>query len=97
MVDRDPIVGALGTDVHAEGIDCLALVGGHKWLLAPEGSGALFVSDRVVDRIAPVFVGWKASTTRPAISPYHFDVRRDAGRFEAGSPSTSTSSLAERR
>ena len=45
--------GALRTDVEACGVDVLA-AGGHKWLLAPEGCGMLFVSDRVVERLHPV-------------------------------------------
>lgn len=86
VVDGIQSVGALCTDVHAEGIDCLAL-GGHKWLLALEGSGALFVSERVVEQIEPVLLGWKSVEDGDRYLPYHFDLRRDAGRFEPGSPS----------
>ena len=86
VVDGIQSVGALKTDVHAEGIDCLA-AGGHKWLLAPEGSGALFVSQRIVDRFQPPQAGWKCVTDADRYLPYHFDWRADAGRFEAGTAS----------
>jgi selenocysteine lyase/cysteine desulfurase len=86
VVDGIQAVGAMRVDVRAEGIDCLAL-GGHKWMLALEGSGALYVSERVVDRIEPVLLGWKSVTDADQYLPYHFNLRPDAGRFEAGSPS----------
>lgn len=83
VVDAIQAVGALQLDVARCGIDALA-VGGHKWLLAPEGCGFLFVSRRVVERIQPVLLGWKSVTDADTYLPYHFDLRADAGRFEAG-------------
>ncbi|MFQ5665686.1 MAG: aminotransferase class V-fold PLP-dependent enzyme [Candidatus Binatia bacterium] len=84
-VDGIQGVGALRLDVEREGIDCLA-VGGHKWLLAPEGCGCLFVSRRVVDRLDSVLLGWKSVTDADTYLPYHFDPRPDAAKFEPGSP-----------
>jgi selenocysteine lyase/cysteine desulfurase len=84
VVDGIQSVGALRMDVAACGLDVVA-AGGHKWLLAPEGCGLLFVSDRVVERIHPVMLGWKSVDDASAYLPYHFDLRGDAGRFEAGS------------
>jgi selenocysteine lyase/cysteine desulfurase len=84
VVDGIQAVGALQTDVEACAIDVLA-AGGHKWLLAPEGCGILFVSDRVVERIHPVLVGWKSVENAGQYLPYHFDLRRDAARLEPGS------------
>ena len=85
-VDGIQGVGALRLDVERECIDCLA-VGGHKWLLAPEGCGGLFVSSRVVDRIHSVLLGWKSVTDADRYLPYHFNPRPDAAKFEPGSPS----------
>jgi cysteine desulfurase/selenocysteine lyase len=82
-VDGIQAVGALAVDVEAAGIDCMA-VGGHKWLLAPEGCGGLFVSRRVVERIRPVLLGWKSVVDRGGDLPYHFDLRPGAERFEEG-------------
>jgi len=85
-VDGIQGVGALRLDVERDGIDCLA-VGGHKWLLAPEGCGCLFVSHRVVESIHSVLLGWKSVTDADNYLPYHFDPRPDAAKFEPGSPS----------
>lgn len=84
-VDGIQAVGAVEVDVHALGIDFLA-AGGHKWLLAPEGCGGLFVSSRVVERLSPLVVGWKSVENADSYLPYHFELRADAGRLEAGSP-----------
>lgn len=85
-VDGIQGVGALPLDVEAAGIDFLA-VGGHKWLLAPEGCGCLYVSRRVAGMVRSVLHGWKSVTDADTYLPYHFDPRPDAGKFEPGSPS----------
>lgn len=85
-VDGIQGVGAMQLNVERAGIDCLA-VGGHKWLLAPEGYGCLFVSRRIADRIASVLHGWKSVTEADTYLPYHFTPRADAAKFEPGSPS----------
>ena len=84
-VDGIQGVGALQVDVERDGIDCLA-AGGHKWLLAPEGCGGLFVSRRVVDRLQSVLHGWKSVTDADTYLPYHFTPRPDAAKFESGTP-----------
>jgi selenocysteine lyase/cysteine desulfurase len=85
-VDGIQGVGGVQLDVESTGVDCLA-VGGHKWLLAPEGLGCLFVSRRVADRIGSVLHGWKSVTDADTYLPYHFNPRPDAAKFEPGSPS----------
>jgi len=85
-VDGIQGVGGVRLDVERAHIDCLA-VGGHKWLLAPEGCGCLFVSRRVIDRIESVLHGWKSVTDAETYFPYHFNPRPDAAKFEPGSPS----------
>jgi cysteine desulfurase/selenocysteine lyase len=84
-VDGIQAVGAVAIDVQRDLIDCLA-VGGHKWLLAPEGCGCLFVSKRVMDRIRPVLLGWHSVADAERYLPYHFELRPDAQRYEPGSP-----------
>lgn len=86
-VDGIQGVGAIRLDVERDGIDCLA-VGGHKWLLAPEGCGCLYVSRRVVERLESVLLGWKSVSNAEAYLPYHLEPRPDAAKFEPGSPST---------
>jgi selenocysteine lyase/cysteine desulfurase len=84
VVDGIQAVGALRVDVAASGIDVLA-AGGHKWLLGPEGCGVLFVSERVVQRIQPLVLGWKSVENADVYLPYHFELRADAARLEPGS------------
>jgi len=85
-VDGIQGVGALRMDVERDYIDCLS-VGGHKWLLAPEGCGGLFVSRRIADRVQSILHGWKSVTDADTYLPYHFTPRPDAAKFEPGSPS----------
>jgi cysteine desulfurase/selenocysteine lyase len=57
VVDVIQGMGALPISVEAELIDAAAGAC-HKWLLAPEGVGLLFLSDRARERIQPTLVGW---------------------------------------
>lgn len=57
VVDVIQAMGVVPTDVQAELID-VAAGAGHKWLLAPEGVGILYLSDRARERIEPTLVGW---------------------------------------
>ena len=57
VVDAIQALGAIPTDVEAEMVD-VAAGASHKWLLAPEGVGYLYLSDRARERIQPTLVGW---------------------------------------
>jgi selenocysteine lyase/cysteine desulfurase len=57
VVDSIQALGVVPTDVQAEFID-VAAGASHKWLLAPEGVGYLFLSARARERIQPTLVGW---------------------------------------
>lgn len=57
VVDIIQALGVIPTDVDAEFID-IAAGAGHKWLMAPEGVGYLYLSDRARERIQPTLVGW---------------------------------------
>ncbi|HEU5460608.1 MAG TPA: aminotransferase class V-fold PLP-dependent enzyme [Pyrinomonadaceae bacterium] len=57
VVDAIQALGAIPTDVEAELVD-VAAGASHKWLLAPEGVGYLYLSDRARERIEPTLVGW---------------------------------------
>ncbi len=47
--------GMLNVDVHALGVDTYAS-SSHKWMLAPKGTGLLYVRKEVQDRVRPVFM-----------------------------------------
>lgn len=57
VVDVIQALGVVPTDVEAEFID-IAAGAGHKWLMAPEGVGYLYLSDRARERSQPTLVGW---------------------------------------
>lgn len=57
VVDVIQALGVIPTDVETEFID-VAAGASHKWLLAPEGVGYLYLSDRARERIQPTLVGW---------------------------------------
>jgi cysteine desulfurase / selenocysteine lyase len=57
VVDAIQALGAIPTDVEAEFVD-VAAGASHKWLLAPEGVGYLYLSDRARERVQPTLVGW---------------------------------------
>jgi cysteine desulfurase / selenocysteine lyase len=50
-------LGVVPIDVDAELVD-VAAGASHKWLLAPEGVGYLYLSDRARERVQPTLVGW---------------------------------------
>lgn len=57
VVDAIQALGVVSTNVDAEFVD-VAAGASHKWLLAPEGVGYLYLSDRARERIQPTLVGW---------------------------------------
>lgn len=57
VVDVIQALGVIPTNVDAELID-VAAGASHKWLMAPEGVGYLYLSDRARERIQPTLVGW---------------------------------------
>src|SRR6185436_4107411 len=59
VVDAIQSLGALAHDVERECVDVCA-ASCHKWLLAPEGIGLLYVSDRVIEKIRPIRSGWRS-------------------------------------
>jgi cysteine desulfurase / selenocysteine lyase len=63
VVDAIQALGVVPIEVEAELVD-VAAGGSHKWLLAPEGVGYLYLSDRARERIQPTLVGW-ISVPRP--------------------------------
>ena len=57
VVDLIQGLGVLPLDVAAQYVDAAAGAG-HKWLMAPEGVGYLYLSDRARERITPTLLGW---------------------------------------
>ncbi len=57
FVDAVQACGATPVDVVASGVDYLAC-GGHKWMMAVEGTGFLYVSPDRVRALRPSVAGW---------------------------------------
>ena len=57
FVDAIQSVGAAPLDVRQSGVDYLA-AGGHKWLMAPEGTGVLYVASERAVELEPRVAGW---------------------------------------
>jgi L-cysteine/cystine lyase len=79
-VDGAQAVGAIPVSVTEIGADFYA-VAGQKWLLGPEGTGALWASRRAVEGAAASHVGWFSFESIDLLgrAVYHPDARR----FEA--------------
>jgi selenocysteine lyase/cysteine desulfurase len=58
-VDVIQAMGVLPLNVEAELVD-VAAGACHKWLLAPEGVGLLYISERARARVEPTLVGWNS-------------------------------------
>lgn len=65
VVDGAQGVGAVPTDPRALGVDAYA-VPGHKWLLGPEGLGALWVREESLERIGMTYSGISSGTDHHA-------------------------------
>jgi len=74
-------VGALAIDVERLGVHFIS-VGGHKWLLAPIGTGFFYCRDSVMDRINPPTVGYHTVDKHEDHMDYDLVYRANAGRFE---------------
>jgi L-cysteine/cystine lyase len=83
-VDGAQSAGVLPVDVHALDVDGYA-ISGQKWLCGPEGTGALYLHPRWLERIAQTFVGWASVDTWEVDGS--FMPNFDTTRFEVGTRS----------
>ncbi len=83
-VDGIQGVGALPIDVRHMSIDFLA-VGGHKWLMAPVGTGFLYIRPEWLHLLDPPFTGWLSVKNPWDLLEYQLDFLDTAQRFEIAS------------
>jgi L-cysteine/cystine lyase len=80
-VDGAQAAGAIPVNVPDSGADFYA-ISGQKWLLGPEGTGALAVAPSALAAARPAFAGWFSFEQVDARGAAAF--RADARRFEVG-------------
>jgi selenocysteine lyase/cysteine desulfurase len=84
IVDAIQGVGAVTLDMSKLHVDVLAC-GGQKWLLAPWGSGFVYVREGLMRELEPSVVGWlamKSSEDFTRMVDYDFKFYDDARRYQ---------------
>jgi selenocysteine lyase/cysteine desulfurase len=84
FVDAIQSLGAVPMDVGRFKIDFLA-ADGHKWLLAPEGTGVFYCRKGLEEELDPPLLGWKSVEDEYDYDTVHFKLKPNALRFEEGS------------
>lgn len=94
FVDAIQAAGVVPLDVDRMGIDYLAC-GSHKWLMAPEGTGFVYVAPRCASSLEPDVAGWLSHedafaflTRAPGELRYDRPFQAGARMAEAGTPNT---------
>jgi len=78
-------LGVVPAALDAWGVD-LAMADGHKWLLAPPGTGLLYVRAEHRARLRPLEPGWNSMTHREQWDERRFAYDDTARRYEGGIP-----------
>lgn len=84
VVDGIQAVGSVRVDVRNSFIDALAN-GCQKWQLSPQGTGYVYISERLQDALSPAYHGWLAVENPVDFANWNQNPARDARRFEGGS------------
>ena len=74
-------LGALAIDLSRYHVDFLS-AGGHKWLLAPIGTGIFYCREEALNLVDPPTVGYHSVDRGEDHLDYDLVYRSDAGRFE---------------
>jgi len=85
IIDAIQGLGALPLDVSRIPCDAVAC-GGHKWLMSPKGTGFLYITEDLQDRLEMAHFGWMS--VRKPFEFHHFDQETDssAQRYELATP-----------
>ena len=69
LIDGAQTGGHVELGVHELNVDGYA-ISGQKWLLGPNGSGALFIHDRLLEQLGPLFSTTSGPNLTRALSAY---------------------------
>jgi cysteine desulfurase/selenocysteine lyase len=83
VVDVIQAMGANPLDVEKDNFDAAA-GGFHKWLLAPEGTAFLYLSDRARSRVEPTLVGWISVAHHENFNDFEQEYKRGTLAWESG-------------
>lgn len=82
-IDAIQWIGALSIDLGDLDVDFLSF-GGHKWMMAPIGTGVFYCNERSLHLLEPASVGYHSVAKSEAHLDYDlYDYRPGAARFEA--------------
>jgi cysteine desulfurase/selenocysteine lyase len=84
FVDAIQSLGVVPMDVKEYNIDFLA-ADGHKWLLAPEGTGIFYCRKKLAKSLSPSLIGWKSVENDAEFEKIDLVLKENALRFEEGS------------
>jgi selenocysteine lyase/cysteine desulfurase len=82
-VDAIQGAGSVDIDVQKANVDFLA-GGSHKWLMALQGLSYFYLSEELLERIKPKYVGWTSVKKAWNLLDYNLELRDDATRFQNG-------------
>ena len=85
VVDVIQGLGALPLEAEKLGLD-IVVTGAHKWLIAPGGTGGLYIAPPVLERMRLVNMGAMSVVDVPKFDPLDFSPKPDSRRYEEGTP-----------
>ncbi len=85
IVDVIQGLGVLPLETEALGLD-IVVTGVHKWLLAPGGTGGLYIAPHVLDKMRLMNMGAGAVVDVAKFDPLDFTPKPNAQRYEEGTP-----------
>ncbi|HAL56326.1 MAG TPA: aminotransferase [Bacteroidetes bacterium] len=83
IVDGIQAVGAIDIDVRNMKIDAMA-AGAQKWQMGPQGTGFLYITDELQNRVQQKYVGWLGVETPWNFFDYDQPLAKSARRYEGG-------------
>jgi len=83
-VDAIQSLGVVPMKVKEFEVDFLS-ADGHKWLLAPEGTGIFYCRNELAEKINPPLIGWKSIQNESDYDRLDFNLKANTLRFEEGS------------
>ena len=85
VVDVIQGLGALPLKCEEWGVD-IAVTGAHKWLMAPGGTGGLYIAPSALEQMRLVNMGALSVVDVVKFDPLDFNVKPNAQRYEEGTP-----------